>query len=58
MIIRVLFLGVGAALRDRLAGNVRPTLGCVIHPSLHKTSVMEGRAGVAEGWGVNIWQSH
>ena len=58
MIIRVLFLGVGAALRARLAGKHRFAFGCVLHPSLHKRAVQAGRAGLAEGCWVKTWQSH
>lgn len=58
MIIRVLFLGVGAALRARLAGNHRFAFGCVLHPSLHKRAVQAGRVGLAEGCWVKTWQSH
>lgn len=59
MIIGVLFLGVGAALRARLAGNHSFAFGWVLHSSLlDKRSVKEGRAGLAEGCGEKPWQSH
>lgn len=58
MITRGLFLGAGAAPRDRLAGNRRLALVCVFQPSLHNGSVMEGKAGLAEGCGAKTWPTH
>lgn len=39
---QVLFLGIGAALRARLAENHGFAFGCVLYPSLHKGAVWEG----------------
>lgn len=55
MIIRVLFLSAGAAVRDRVTGQHQVVL---LHPSLHKRPVTEGKADVIGGHRMTSWLNY